>query len=205
VPSPGHKKRHLLLCILVSHSTWNIKNQCRFFCPGRASSQKRTHPLAPLLLDFEAHPSTFPRTASSNSETSPCEVTMAETQGVSEADLKSKIIDQLQAIHVDIEDMSSSSNFTPPSRSNLALTDRFAGGCGQAFSAVIVSPQFEKKTTLARHRLVNTALKAEIAAIHAWTPKCYTPEQWEKQKAEGKEAVAPGEDTTGYVVTGTTA
>lgn len=32
---------------------------------------------------------------------------------------------------------------------------------------------------LARHRLVNAALKAEIAAIHAWTPKCYTPEQWQ--------------------------
>jgi acid stress-induced BolA-like protein IbaG/YrbA len=79
----------------------------------------------------------------------------------------------------------------------------FTGGCGQAFSAVIVSPQFEKKTTLARHRLVNTALKTEIAAIHAWTPKCYTPEQWEKQRKEGNHAVAPGKDTTGEVVTGT--
>lgn len=54
-----------------------------------------------------------------------------------------------------------------------------SGGCGQAFQAVIVSSQFEKKTMLARHRLVNAALKAEIAAIHAWTPKCYTPEQWQ--------------------------
>ncbi|KAL4892616.1 bola protein [Aspergillus ambiguus] len=72
--------------------------------------------------------------------------------------LKSKLIDQLQAEHVEIEDLS--------------------GGCGQAFQAIIVSPQFDKKTMLARHRLVNSALKAEIAAIHAWTPKCYTPEQW---------------------------
>ncbi|KAJ5448912.1 BolA protein [Penicillium cf. griseofulvum] len=47
------------------------------------------------------------------------------------------------------------------------------------YRAVIVSPQFESKTMLARHRLVNSALKAEIAAIHAWTPKCYTPEQWQ--------------------------
>lgn len=81
----------------------------------------------------------------------------------------------------------------------------FSGGCGQAFSAVIVSPLFEKKTTLARHRLVNTALKAEIAAIHAWTPKCFTLEQWEKQRAEGAMAVAPGKSTTGEVVEGTTA
>ena len=62
------------------------------------------------------------------------------------------------------------------------ITDSCAGGCGQAFQAIIVSPQFDKKTLLARHRLVNSALKDEIAAIHAWTPKCYTPEQWAKLK-----------------------
>ena len=68
---------------------------------------------------------------------------------------------------------------------------------------MIVSPQFEKKTSLARNRLVNSALKTEIAAIHAWSPKCYTPEQWEAQKLEGKQAVAPGKSTTGEVVEGT--
>lgn len=52
------------------------------------------------------------------------------------------------------------------------------------YEATIVSPQFAKKTTLARHRLVNGALKAEIAAIHAWTPKCFTPEEWEKKKGQ---------------------
>lgn len=52
------------------------------------------------------------------------------------------------------------------------------------FEAIIVSPQFAKKTTLSRHRLVNGALKEEIAAIHAWTPKCYTPEEWERKRAE---------------------
>ncbi|KAL4874520.1 bola protein [Aspergillus karnatakaensis] len=89
---------------------------------------------------------------------------MADTaSGVVTPDLlKSKLVEQLQAQHVEIEDLS--------------------GGCGQAFQAVIVSPQFEKKTMLARHRLVNSALKAEIAAIHAWTPKCYTPEQWQAQQ-----------------------
>ncbi|KAI1909123.1 hypothetical protein LOZ53_005238 [Ophidiomyces ophidiicola] len=72
--------------------------------------------------------------------------------------IKATLVSKLGAQHVEIEDLS--------------------GGCGQAFQAVIVSAQFEKKTMLARHRLVNSALKAEIAAIHAWTPKCYTPEQW---------------------------
>jgi stress-induced morphogen len=57
-----------------------------------------------------------------------------------------------------------------------------SGGCGQMLEAIIVSAQFEKKMTLARHRLVNAALKEEIAAIHAWTPKCFTPAEWEKKK-----------------------
>ena len=56
------------------------------------------------------------------------------------------------------------------------------GVCGQMFEAIIVSAQFEKKMTLARHRLVNGALKDEVAAIHAWTPKCFTPAEWEKKK-----------------------
>lgn len=60
-----------------------------------------------------------------------------------------------------------------------------SGGCGQAFNAIIVSPDFEGKSLLQRHRLVNGALKEEIAAIHAWTPRCLTPAQWEKEKGAG--------------------
>jgi len=125
---------------------------------------------------------------------------MAEESGITEAGLKTKLVDLLQATYVEIEDMSGRCPaIAPPS----IFTHKFTGGCGQAFSAIIVSPQFEKKTTLARHRLVNNALKTQIAAIHAWTPKCYTPEQWEKQRQEGNQAVAPGKDTTGEVVSGT--
>jgi stress-induced morphogen len=87
----------------------------------------------------------------------------ANSSGVTVESLTATLKEKLGAAHVEIEDMS--------------------GGCGQAFNAIIVSDQFEKKTLLARHRLVNSALKEEIAAIHAWTPKCLTPEQWEKQKA----------------------
>lgn len=82
---------------------------------------------------------------------------------MSEAALKASIIERLNAIHVDITDMS--------------------GGCGQAFSTLIVSPDFAGKNSLKRHRLVNSALKDEIAAIHAWTAKCQTPEEWQKAKA----------------------
>lgn len=69
-------------------------------------------------------------------------------------------------------------------RRNANIIHYHIGGCGQMFEAIIVSPQFAKKTTLARHRLVNNTLKEEIAAIHAWTPKCHTPEEWEKKKAQ---------------------
>ncbi|KAG9543884.1 hypothetical protein KCU77_g8982, partial [Aureobasidium melanogenum] len=84
------------------------------------------------------------------------------SSGVTPESLKATLFEKLEAQHVDIQDLS--------------------GGCGQMFEAIIVSPQFEKKTSLARHRLVNNALKAEIAAIHAWTPKCMTPAEWEKKK-----------------------
>jgi stress-induced morphogen len=90
-----------------------------------------------------------------------------------------------------------------PTFPSCILTFWDLGGCGSAFSAIIVSPKFEKKTSLARNRLVNTALKEEIKSIHAWSPKCYTPEQWAKLKEEGKETPkAPGKDTNGEVVTG---
>ncbi|KAI1000282.1 hypothetical protein K3495_g7914 [Podosphaera aphanis] len=84
---------------------------------------------------------------------------------VSEESLREKIKQQLEAIHVDIEDMS--------------------GGCGQAYSVTIVSSLFEKKSSLRRHRLVNTTLKDEISAIHAWSAKCLTPTQWETLKTNG--------------------
>ncbi|KAK0307626.1 hypothetical protein LTR01_005626 [Friedmanniomyces endolithicus] len=90
------------------------------------------------------------------------EKTQAST-GVTPSILTTTLKAKLEASHVDIQDLS--------------------GGCGQMFEAIIVSPQFKGKTTLARHRLVNGALKEEIAAIHAWTPKCFTPEEWEKRKA----------------------
>ena len=40
--------------------------------------------------------------------------------------------------------------------------------------------------TLARHRLVNTALKDEIARLHAFSQKSYTPEEWDAQNPQPK-------------------
>ena len=106
--------------------------------------------------------------------------TIANTTGVTSKALQKTLEDKLAAQHVDIEDMSGTTSLT--SLRYNAKNDPIIGGCGQMFQAMIVSPQFDKKNTLARHRLVNSALKEEIAAIHAWTPKCFTPEEWEKRR-----------------------
>ncbi|EPE03636.1 hypothetical protein F503_01894 [Ophiostoma piceae UAMH 11346] len=85
---------------------------------------------------------------------------------ITEASLKDALRAKLQAEAVEVTDVS--------------------GGCGQAFTAVIVSPQFSGLNRLKRHRLVNTALKDEIANIHAWSAKCHTPDEWAKTEAAGK-------------------
>ncbi|KAK6497725.1 hypothetical protein TWF481_012128 [Arthrobotrys musiformis] len=87
---------------------------------------------------------------------------MAENSGITAESLEQTIRNKLEASYVSVIDNS--------------------GGCGQIFEAVIVSPQFEGKTSLAKSRLVNTTLKEEIAQIHAWSNKTYTPAQWEKLK-----------------------
>ena len=102
-----------------------------------------------------------------SAETDQAAVVAAENS-ITESTLKHPLAQALDTTYVSVEDMS--------------------GGCGQAFNAVIVSSQFEKKSLLQRHRLVNGVLKNEIAAIHAWTPRCLTPEQWEKEQAQARES-----------------
>ncbi|MCJ1237432.1 hypothetical protein MMC14_005417 [Varicellaria rhodocarpa] len=97
-----------------------------------------------------------------SAETDTEAATTANLTGVTPSSLKTTLTEKLDAQYVEIEDQS--------------------GGCGQSFQAVVVSPLFNKKNSLARHRLVNSALKAEIAAIHAWTSKCFTPEEWQQKQ-----------------------
>ncbi|KAJ4135953.1 hypothetical protein NW768_003556 [Fusarium equiseti] len=79
---------------------------------------------------------------------------------ITDESLREAIKARLEATHVEVTDMS--------------------GGCGQAFNSLIVSSQFQGLNSLKRHRLVNAALKEEIAIIHAWTAKCQTPEEYAK-------------------------
>ncbi|KAI8370107.1 bola protein [Choanephora cucurbitarum] len=92
---------------------------------------------------------------------------MSTNSGITADSLKASIVERLQAQHVQVEDLSA--------------------GCGQMFEVVIVSPVFEGKRLLARHKLVNEALKEEISKVHAFTQKSYTPEEWEKKQAEQKQ------------------
>ncbi|KAJ3075866.1 hypothetical protein HDU98_006637 [Podochytrium sp. JEL0797] len=86
------------------------------------------------------------------------------TEGVPKDQLEQVLREKLQATHVEAKDISD--------------------GCGQNFEVVVVSAQFEGKPLLARHRLVNEAAKEEIAKIHAFSQKCFTPKQWEDQAAK---------------------
>ncbi|KAH8668710.1 bola domain-containing protein [Xylariales sp. PMI_506] len=95
---------------------------------------------------------------------------------ITEGSLQSALTERLDAIHVEVTDMS--------------------GGCGQSFTSLIVSPKFTGMNSLKRHRAVNAALKEEIAAIHAWSAKCQTPEEWEKDKAKNSGAAGPPMDGT---------
>lgn len=66
-----------------------------------------------------------------------------------------------------------------PEVHNIIVTD-ISAGCGQSFDVVVVSGSFEGKNKLQRSRLVNKALKEEIAQIHAFSCKCYTEKEWSK-------------------------
>lgn len=81
--------------------------------------------------------------------------------------LSNKLKNELEAEHVDIEDLSNC-------------------GCGMKFDALLVSPKFEGKPILQRQRLVNQILAEEMKYIHAFTMRTLTPGQW-KESQEKKQ------------------
>lgn len=81
---------------------------------------------------------------------------------LSQEDFKKQLEGELSASYVEVNDTS--------------------GGCGQAFEVTVVSAAFIGKNKLMRHKAVNNALKSQIAAVHAFTQKTYTPEEWEKHQ-----------------------
>jgi stress-induced morphogen len=67
----------------------------------------------------------------------------------SASSLEAALRERLQATHVTVVDTSD--------------------GCGSKFAVTVLAPCFDGKTLLARHRLVNEALKEELKSIHALT------------------------------------
>ena len=63
----------------------------------------------------------------------------------------------------------------------LIETQDLTGG-GDHWQLIIVSPAFEGKGLLEQHRMVNEALKEQMAdqRIHALALKTFSPVQWEK-------------------------
>ncbi|KAI1274133.1 bola domain-containing protein [Xylaria sp. FL0933] len=100
---------------------------------------------------------------------------MANATSITEESLKTALTERLKATHVEVTDMS--------------------GGCGQSFTSLIVSPVFAGQNSLKRHRAVNAALRDEIAAIHAWSAKCQTPEEYDKARAEATSTSTSGTET----------
>ncbi|KAL4077462.1 bola protein [Scleroderma citrinum] len=70
--------------------------------------------------------------------------------------------------------------------SHLEIEDQ-SNGCGANYAIVLVSEAFEGKSTLARHRFVNDLLKDQIAEMHAFSQKTFTPKQYEAFLAKGTE------------------
>lgn len=57
-------------------------------------------------------------------------------------------------------------------------------GDGSHFQAIVVSADFNDKTTIKRHQLVYATLgdKVQNNEIHALSLKTYTPDEWEKAR-----------------------
>lgn len=55
-------------------------------------------------------------------------------------------------------------------------------GDGSHFQAVVVSPVFEGKSLLQKQKMVFATVNEHITsgALHAFSIKAYTPEEWEK-------------------------
>lgn len=84
------------------------------------------------------------------------------------ARIEAKIRRHLDAVHVEVEDDSA----------RHAGHAGAAGGAGH-FNVLVVSPQFEGKSRVARHRAVYAAVEDMMPdEIHALSAVTHTPEEW---------------------------
>lgn len=85
-----------------------------------------------------------------------------------QATIEQKLANQLDAMHLDVVNESSQHNVPPGSESH--------------FKVVLVSADFEGKSLVARHRMVNTILKDELQhQVHALALHTYTEAEWKER------------------------
>ena len=92
-----------------------------------------------------------------------------------QATLERKLSDGLEVHHLEVVNESSQHNVPAGSESH--------------FKVVVVSPDFEGKNLVARHRLVYQLLAVEIAAgVHALALHTYTEADWAALTADAPES-----------------
>lgn len=86
-------------------------------------------------------------------------------------EIEAKLSDAIELQHLEVINESSNHNVPPGSESH--------------FKVILVSPEFAELKLVARHRMVNSVLKNELANdIHALAIHTYTEDEWRKKNGE---------------------
>lgn len=84
-----------------------------------------------------------------------------------QTEIEKKLAETFSPLHLEVINESSNHNVPEGSESH--------------FKVVVVSPAFEGKNLLARHRMINAALADELKnSIHALAIHTYTEEEWKE-------------------------
>jgi BolA protein len=84
-----------------------------------------------------------------------------------QSQIESKLANGLSVQHLEVVNESSNHNVPPGSESH--------------FKLVVVAPEFEGKTLINRHRMINSILEQELKGqIHALAMHTYTEQEWNK-------------------------
>lgn len=93
-----------------------------------------------------------------------------------QTEIEKKLAETFSPLHMEVINESANHNVPEGSESH--------------FKVVVVSPEFEGKNLLARHRLINAALADELkSSIHALAIHTYTEEEW--QETSGGAPMSP--------------
>jgi stress-induced morphogen len=86
--------------------------------------------------------------------------------------IAAKLTSALSPVHLDVVNESHQHSVAPGSETH--------------FKVLVVSPAFEGRSLIDRHRAVNAALAEELKnGVHALTIRALTPAQWEADGAAG--------------------